>query len=98
MKPLRDYPPFIDAMHQLDNPFLGILLSAAFTALIQSSSATTAVIIVLAGQGLITIEQGIPLVLGASIQGPVSTGIGVDDTTLYKKVPCSQRGGMEMGT
>lgn len=67
MRPLRDYEPFLEAMQNLDNPLFGILLSALFTGLIQSSSATTAIIIVLASQGLITIEQGIPLVFGANI-------------------------------
>jgi phosphate:Na+ symporter len=65
--PLRDYPPFIEVLSDLDEPFLAVLLSAAFTALIQSSSATTAVIIVLASQGLISLEQGIALVFGANI-------------------------------
>jgi phosphate:Na+ symporter len=65
--PLRDFPPFIEAAQQLDNPLLGVLLSAAFTATVQSSSATTVLIIVLAGQQLITLDQAIPLVLGANI-------------------------------
>jgi phosphate:Na+ symporter len=67
MEPLRSYVPFIDAMAALDNIFLGILAGAILTALIQSSSATTGIIIVLASQGLITVEAGIALVLGANI-------------------------------
>jgi phosphate:Na+ symporter len=67
MEPLRTYDPFIDAMEQLDNVFVAILVGAAFTALVQSSSATTGVVIVLAGQGLITLEAGVALVLGANI-------------------------------
>jgi phosphate:Na+ symporter len=67
MAPLRTYEPFIDAMATLDNPLLGILAGALITALIQSSSATTGIVIVLAGQGLITPEAGIALVLGANI-------------------------------
>ncbi len=66
-RPLRSYQPFIDMMAQLDNRALTILMSASFTALIQSSSATTGVIIVLGSQGLISLEQGIALVLGANI-------------------------------
>lgn len=66
-RPLRGYQPFIDLLTQMDNPLLNILLSAAFTAVIQSSSATTGVIIVLGSQGLISLEQGIALVLGANI-------------------------------
>ena len=65
--PLRSYQPFIDLMARMDNPYLAVLISASFTAVIQSSSATTAVIIVLASQGLISLEQGIPLVFGANI-------------------------------
>ncbi len=66
-RPLRSYQPFIDMLAQMDNRALTILLSASFTALIQSSSATTGVIIVLGSQGLISLEQGIALVLGANI-------------------------------
>ncbi|MDJ0656385.1 MAG: Na/Pi cotransporter family protein [Xanthomonadales bacterium] len=66
-RPLRTYQPFIDMLAQMDNRVLTILMSATFTALIQSSSATTGVIIVLASQGLISLEQGIALVLGANI-------------------------------
>ncbi len=67
MRPLRDYPPFLDAMTKLETPGLGILAGAAFTALVQSSSATTGVVIVLASQGLITLPAGIALVLGANV-------------------------------
>ncbi len=67
MKPLRTYQPFLDLMAQMSNPILGILVAAAFTALIQSSSATTGVVIVLAMQGLISLEAGIALSFGANI-------------------------------
>jgi phosphate:Na+ symporter len=65
--PLRDYPPFVDALIRLQNPILGIVVGAAFTALVQSSAATTGLVIVLAGQGLITLPAGIAVVLGANI-------------------------------
>ena len=66
-KPLRTFEPFIDMMQQMSNPFFGILVAAAFTALVQSSSATTGIVIVLASQGFITIEAGIALAFGANI-------------------------------
>ena len=65
--PLRDYPPFIELLREMDHPLYGILLSALFTAVIQSSSATTGVIIMLGSEGLISLEQGIALVFGANI-------------------------------
>jgi phosphate:Na+ symporter len=67
MSPLRSYQPFLDLMTQMSNPILGILVAALFTALVQSSSATTGVIIVLAMQGLITLEAGIALSFGTNI-------------------------------
>jgi phosphate:Na+ symporter len=48
MKPLRTYQEFIDLLKGLENPLLGLLVGTIFTALIQSSSAFTGVIIVLA--------------------------------------------------
>lgn len=67
MEPLRSEPAFTDAMVSLESAWLGILVGAAFTAIVQSSSATTALVIVLAGQGLIPLEAGIALILGANI-------------------------------
>lgn len=67
MYPLRSYPPFLDLMSRMDNPLFAILIGAAFTALVQSSSATTAIVITLAGQGLISLEAGIALAFGANI-------------------------------
>ena len=67
MNPLRSYQPFLDLMAHMDNPLVGILVAAGFTALIQSSSATTGIVIVMATQGFITLEAGIALAFGANI-------------------------------
>jgi len=75
MKPLRDFPPFIELMAGMSNPALGILVAAAFTGLIQSSSAAMGVVIVLAMQGLITLEAGLALALGANVGTCVTAGL-----------------------
>ena len=49
------------------SPLTGTLVGAFVTAIIQSSSATTGVLIVLAQQGLISLEGGIPVIFGANI-------------------------------
>ncbi len=67
MKPLRTFQPFLDFMIQMESPLIGILVAAAFTGLIQSSSATTGIVIVMASQGLITLPAGIALAFGANI-------------------------------
>jgi len=75
MIPLRDYEPFIDLMKNLENPVYGLIIGAIFTALIQSSSAFTGIVIVLAQQGLLSLDAGIPLLLGANIGTCVTAGL-----------------------
>jgi phosphate:Na+ symporter len=67
MKPLRSYEPFIEFMTTMENPLLGALVGLVFTAVIQSSSATTGILIVMAGQGLIPLYGAIAIALGANI-------------------------------
>lgn len=67
MRPLQSYQPFIEFMKNMDSPLLGILFGALFTGLVQSSSATTGIVIVLASQGFLSLDAGIGLIFGANI-------------------------------
>ncbi|MDG6778779.1 Na/Pi cotransporter family protein [Thiomicrorhabdus sp. zzn3] len=67
MAPLRDYEPFLTLIRELQNPFWGIFIGMVFTALIQSSSATIAIVIVMASNGFLTLPAGIALAMGANI-------------------------------
>lgn len=60
-------PFFIDLFAAVDNPLLLLLIGALFTCITQSSSATTGIVIVMVGQGAITLSSGFYLVLGATI-------------------------------
>ncbi|MEE8479541.1 MAG: Na/Pi cotransporter family protein, partial [Candidatus Neomarinimicrobiota bacterium] len=85
MRPLRSYDPFIDLIKGLENPLLGLLVGAVITALIQSSSAFTGIIIVLAQQGLLTLDAGIPLIFGANLGTSVTAGLASIGTTREAK-------------
>jgi phosphate:Na+ symporter len=74
-RPLQSYTPFIDMMKGMDSPWLGVLFGALFTGLVQSSSATTGIVIVLAGQGFLSLPAGIALVFGANIGTCVTAGL-----------------------
>lgn len=76
--PLRTYEPFINAMQDMRSPLMGILIGAVFTAIVQSSAATLAVVIALSVQGLVPLETGIALVLGANL--------GTSGTTLIAAI------------
>ncbi len=67
MAPLVDFPPFLEFMQRMEVPILGILAGMVFTALVQSSAATTGIAIVMASEGLVSLEAGIALALGANI-------------------------------
>ena len=85
MSPLRDYEPFIELMKNLEIPLYGLIIGAIFTALIQSSSAFTGIVIVLAQQGLLSLEAGIPLLLGANIGTCVTAGLASIGTSREAK-------------
>ncbi len=67
MQPLRSYPPFLELMQRMESPLLGIVVGAIFTALIQSSSASIGIVIVMASQGFVSLPAGIALALGADV-------------------------------
>ncbi len=66
-EPLRTYEPFMVTMQQMTNPLVAIMMAALFTALVQSSSATTGLVITFASQGFISLETGIAFVFGANV-------------------------------
>jgi phosphate:Na+ symporter len=75
LNPLRSYDPFIQFMISMQNPLLGVAVGALFTAVVQSSSATTGILIVMASQGLIGLGSAIAIALGANIGTCVTAGL-----------------------
>ena len=67
MSPLGSYQPFLDLVASNRSPLIALLLGAAFTGLIQSSSATTGIVVVMGASGLLELETGIAVILGANI-------------------------------
>lgn len=66
--PLKDSPHIKEAFATFsNNPLLGILAGIVFTVLLQSSSATIAIVQVLAFSGIISFPAAIPLLIGDNI-------------------------------
>ena len=76
LKPLRSYEPFIELMKNVETPILGILLGLLFTMVIQSSGATTGITIAMALSGTISLEQAIPINLGAAVGTCITAVLG----------------------
>jgi phosphate:Na+ symporter len=73
--PLRDQPQVMELFQGAGGPFAALALGAAFTALVQSSSATIGIVIVLASQGLVDLPTAIAIALGAKVGTCVTAGI-----------------------
>ncbi|MBE6687242.1 MAG: Na/Pi cotransporter family protein [Ruminococcaceae bacterium] len=58
---------FTDIFKVIDFPLLLIIVGAVFTALIQSSSAATGVVITMVGTGVLTLDLALFIILGANI-------------------------------
>ncbi len=58
---------FTEIFKTIDHPFLLIAVGVLFTALIQSSSASTGVVITMVGTGVLPLELALFIVLGANI-------------------------------
>ena len=67
MKPLASYEPVLDLLSGTSSPWVALLIGAGVTALIQSSSATTGIVISMAASGLIDLPTGIAVILGANV-------------------------------
>ncbi|OUN85988.1 Na/Pi cotransporter family protein [Gemmiger sp. An50] len=67
MKPLADEPAFVSLMTRFENPILGILAGAVFTALIQSSSASVGILQALAASGAISFSSAVFVLFGQNI-------------------------------
>ncbi|MDV4149212.1 Na/Pi cotransporter family protein [Clostridium sp. AL.422] len=68
MKPLRELPLFNEILTTVGSHwYLGILAGAIITAVLQSSSATTGILVALATTGAIDIKAALPIVFGCNI-------------------------------
>lgn len=67
VEPLKEAPFFSEWMRKTENPIMGAFIGAMVTLIIQSSSATVGMAIILAKKGLLTITGGIAVMLGAEL-------------------------------
>jgi len=67
------------------NVFVGVLIGAAVTAVIQSSSAMTAIVIAMGAAGVLTLPAAIALILGANIGTTVTAQIASIGSSLSSR-------------
>lgn len=67
LQPLQQSPELVEYLTRPQSPFFAILVGCLFTAIVQSSSVTTGLAIILAQQGLLSLENAVPIIMGANI-------------------------------
>ena len=67
VEPLADVPEFTGILTMFSNPFLGMLVGALLTAIIQSSSASVGILQALCATGAVPFATAIPIIMGQNI-------------------------------
>jgi len=67
LKPLSHTPAFENMIVSLSNPFMGILVGFVITAIVQSSSATTGLLLAIASTGVLGLDAAFPILFGQNI-------------------------------
>ena len=85
MIPLQGMPIFQELMQSVRNPILGVIVGAAITALMQSSSVSVGIVQVLAAAGLISMDGALYLLLGANIGSCVPSLLSMANSSIAAK-------------
>jgi phosphate:Na+ symporter len=72
--PLRQSPQVLELLQKGSAIWLGVFMGAAVTFIVQSSSVSTGLVVLLVQQGTLSLDAAIPIVLGANI-GTTGTAI-----------------------
>ena len=67
LKPLAQSPLFVEVLSRSSTPMMGVLAGVIVTAIVQSSSITTGLCILLVQQSILPATAAIPIVIGANI-------------------------------
>lgn len=67
VEPLADVPEFTGILTMFSNPFLGMMVGALLTAIIQSSSASVGILQALCATGSVPFATAIPIIMGQNI-------------------------------
>jgi len=85
LTPFQNDPELIGLVTEYSALPLAILIGFLVTAAVQSSAITTGLAVILAQQGLLTLPQAIPLLLGANIGSTTTTLIASARMNLYSR-------------
>ncbi len=86
MEPLKNDQRVFDILAMTDNNFIGIIVGILITALVQSSSVTTGLSIIMAEQGILTTEGAIAIIIGSNLGTTTTALIASAQMNAYAKL------------
>jgi phosphate:Na+ symporter len=85
IEPIKNDPSIIVLFSSFTNVFVAVFVGFIFTAIVQSSSVTTGLVVVLAQNGLIDLNMGLPLLIGANIGSSTTALLASMDLNLHAR-------------
>lgn len=85
LEPLQTNPALLKILSSPQNPIYAIAFGCIFTAMVQSSSVTTGLAIIFTQQGLLGLENAVPIVMGANIGTTATAFIAVFNMDIAAK-------------
>ena len=85
LTPIMEYKIFKDIIYSLNNPLLGLLIGIIMTSLVQSSSATVAILQTISNKTKLNYYMAIPIILGENIGSCATTLISAIGTNKNAK-------------
>lgn len=77
LQPLQNNSWLVSMLSDPQHPLLALLMGGLFTALVQSSSVTTGLAIIFTQQGILGLENAVPLIMGANVGTTVTALIAM---------------------
>lgn len=83
--PIRTSPQVIEIFANLSNVYTAIFVGFLVTTIVRSSSVTTGLVVVLSATGVLSLSQGIPILLGSNIGTTVTALLASLGLSLHAK-------------
>jgi len=86
--PLKNNQSFIRFFQEAKNPLIGVCIGAVFTGIVQASAIPVGIMVIMGQQGLISIDNAVPVVFGANIGTTVTALLGSLVLNINAKKKC----------
>jgi phosphate:Na+ symporter len=70
--PLKENPTFLSFVQKAQHPVTGVAIGVIFTGIVQASSIPISILVIMAQNDLVTIQNALPIILGANMETTVT--------------------------